>query len=350
MFTVVLLDGAHYFQKILEIAIREIRNDAEFIVDPARPPSSIDLVVLSVFSNAHQGAAYRNVRKIVIGGEPQPMGGFYRRVLLAIDCKRIAEPCPNHMQKLYWPFYALSFGERRQNTPRDLILSSPVSPPPERRDKFCAFLYRNPEPNRVRFFDKLSAQYQQVDGLGAVRHNVPGMQPDRFVYDLNQTYNDLAVQKYRSYRFVLCFENTRCPGYSTEKITSAMLAGAIPIYWGAPDIDQHFNPKSFIDVAKFATFEDAIRKIAEIDRDPRKYQEMLREPWLSGNRLTRYFDFKNYAKSSIERALVAPMPSARRIVQASIGAAGRRRRRVVVRRNHRQGTKRKRIVRLKRRR
>ena len=33
----------------------------------------------------------------------------------------------------------------------------------------------------------------------------------------------------------------------TEKIVTAMLGGAVPIYWGPKDVGQIFNPRSFID-------------------------------------------------------------------------------------------------------
>ena len=45
-------------------------------------------------------------------------------------------------------------------------------------------------------------------------------------------YLDELVEWYSPYRFALVFENKDWPGYVTEKIVSAFLAGAIPIYWG----------------------------------------------------------------------------------------------------------------------
>jgi Glycosyltransferase family 10 (fucosyltransferase) C-term len=39
----------------------------------------------------------------------------------------------------------------------------------------------------------------------------------------------------RRYRWALVMENQRQPGYVTEKVLDAIVAGAVPIYWGAPD-------------------------------------------------------------------------------------------------------------------
>lgn len=41
----------------------------------------------------------------------------------------------------------------------------------------------------------------------------------------------------RRYRYSLVMENQRQPGYITEKLLDAVAAETVPIYWGAPDID-----------------------------------------------------------------------------------------------------------------
>jgi hypothetical protein len=56
----------------------------------------------------------------------------------------------------------------------------------------------------------------------------------------------------RSYRFVICYENTSTPGYISEKLFDCLFAGCVPIYLGEPDI-QRFIPKGcFIDRQVFA--------------------------------------------------------------------------------------------------
>lgn len=37
----------------------------------------------------------------------------------------------------------------------------------------------------------------------------------------------------RRYKFTIAFENQSYPGYVTEKIADALMAGTVPIYWGA---------------------------------------------------------------------------------------------------------------------
>lgn len=54
------------------------------------------------------------------------------------------------------------------------------------------------------------------------------------------------------YKFYLAFENSQNQGYVTEKVWQALVMGAIPIYWGAPDIDEFLpDPDAVIRVRDF---------------------------------------------------------------------------------------------------
>ncbi|MGC8604542.1 MAG: glycosyltransferase family 10 domain-containing protein, partial [Desulfomonilaceae bacterium] len=67
------------------------------------------------------------------------------------------------------------------------------------------------------------------------------------------------------FRFNLVFENCIFPGYLTEKIFDAMLAGTVPIYLGAPDI-QDFVPKEcFVDFRDYHDFNELWQDIASWD-------------------------------------------------------------------------------------
>ncbi len=56
------------------------------------------------------------------------------------------------------------------------------------------------------------------------------------------------------YKFAICFENCVFPGYVTEKIFDCFLAGCIPIYLGAPDINDFVPKGSYIDFRDFKNF------------------------------------------------------------------------------------------------
>lgn len=57
-------------------------------------------------------------------------------------------------------------------------------------------------------------------------------------------------------KFNLCYENTRgSNGYISEKLFDALSTGAVPIYWGAPNVTDYVPEDCFIDRRQFATNE-----------------------------------------------------------------------------------------------
>lgn len=48
----------------------------------------------------------------------------------------------------------------------------------------------------------------------------------------------------RQYRHAVCFENGAYPGYITEKIIDCFVAGVVPIYAGAPDLERYIPRKA----------------------------------------------------------------------------------------------------------
>jgi hypothetical protein len=68
--------------------------------------------------------------------------------------------------------------------------------------------------------------------------------------------NENKHKTLRNYKFALCIENTEFPGYITEKIFDCILCGTIPVYRGAPDIDNFIPPGVFIDLRKYSSFNE----------------------------------------------------------------------------------------------
>jgi hypothetical protein len=259
MLTVGLADGMHYMMPFFEPALRRAFPGTElrFERDPTVNP---DILFFSVFGEDNRKY---DCKKVCVSGEPYDLS--HVRCDLLIDCKSTPHLQPGDARFVYLPFYAVSFAERFTSRPEDLLASGGGTSPTE-RDRFCAFLYWNSVPFRNQLFESIS-RYKPVDALG--RACAPENQPhDRGHYDPGRsTYNDLAVQKYLGYKFVICGENSILPGYVTEKIVSARLAGAVPIYVGAPDIADHFNTASFIHVESPQHVEAALDRIRAVDED-----------------------------------------------------------------------------------
>jgi len=138
------------------------------------------------------------------------------------------------------------------------------------REGFCAFVASNPRaPERNRFFRMLRRR-RAVDSGGRHFNTLGRRVPDKLAF-------------LRGYRFNLAFENTRSPGYVTEKLVEPLLMGCIPIYWGAPDVHEAFDPGCMIDVSAFPTFEDAIEQVLKVDADPEARLRLLSTPPFRGN-------------------------------------------------------------------
>lgn len=68
------------------------------------------------------------------------------------------------------------------------------------------------------------------------------------------------------YRFNICFENAKnIPGYITEKILDSFRAAVVPVYCGAPNIDQWIPSDCFINLSQFTTFADLYEHLATMD-------------------------------------------------------------------------------------
>src|SRR5262249_55166951 len=136
------------------------------------------------------------------------------------------------------------------------------------------------------------------------------------------------------YKFVIAFENSSLSGYNTEKLTHAIEADCVPIYWGDPEIGRSFNTRRFVnghdylprprrliprlpyrmhslgsgpeptllqraarrvngtlnDIEQRAWaasgFDALVARVIEVDNDDQLYLQHLREPFLKGNRLS----------------------------------------------------------------
>ncbi|CAI5497953.1 unnamed protein product, partial [Closterium sp. Naga37s-1] len=72
------------------------------------------------------------------------------------------------------------------------------------------------------------------------------------------------------YLFSLAIENTRAPGYVTEKFFYPLEAGTVPIYIGAPDIAAFAPPDSYIDASGLSPA-DLGAMVRRIAADPLEY-------------------------------------------------------------------------------
>ncbi len=170
------------------------------------------------------------------------------------------------------------------------------------KTKFCSFMVSNHHPkknrNRLDFFLKLS-RYKKVDSGGRFMNNIGGPVPGWW---------EGKVQWLRAYKFHIAFENASINGYTTEKIYQAMIARALPIYWGNPRIEEEFNPGAFLNYRDYSGDEELIEKIIQLDTDDAAYLQYARQPYLPGNQPTPWFDQQRLL-DQFERIFATTEPS-----------------------------------------
>ena len=191
---------------------------------------------------------------------------------------------------IYFPFIWTSFWERRDNY-KSIKNNTKIN--------FCAYLYKKPIQYRIDLFHFIS-KYKKVDALGDCCNNDCNKIIDRYTYNENETYNDLAVQKYSSYKFVLALENGIFPGYSTEKLINPILAGSIPIYAGSDKIFEYINKKRVIYVYDFENYDMLLQYIRFVDNNDELYNSIVDNEIFCGD--INFDNFEDNLKKQIKKA------------------------------------------------
>jgi len=137
------------------------------------------------------------------------------------------------------------------------------------KKNFCCIIVSNPRgKERIDFFKKLN-KLKGVDSGGRYLNNVGGAVPDKLEF-------------IKDYRFVISFENSSYPGYTTEKIMEPIVADCIPIYWGNPKIALDFNEQRFLNYPAFSDEDALIERILELENSPEKAIDMVLQPAFPG--------------------------------------------------------------------
>jgi hypothetical protein len=213
-----------------------------------------------------------NCVKIYIGLESA--GPDFRECDYAFTCRYLEDP--RHVR---FPYYLLA-------TPPQWLQKTDAEIEGLLRGKtnFCSFVVSNAKKNkthrRIEFFHRLS-QYKKVDSGGAALNNI-----GRQIGPGQANKRDFL----RPYKFNIAFENGSTPGYTTEKLTEAMWARCLPIYWGNPRVGEEFNTRSFLNYNDFPSEEALVEKIIELDQDDAKYMEYARQPYFVDNRPNEFFN------------------------------------------------------------
>jgi hypothetical protein len=178
-------------------------------------------------------------------------------------------------------FAHLSFGDRYARFPNFVTYGAELQfinkkrkmdGPDTGKNKFCNFIYSNgnADPARDRFYHLLS-KYKPVDAAGKHLNNT-------VLAGTEKGWASDKVEFMSNYKFSIAFENSSLPGYTTEKIIHAFVAGTIPVYWGDPLIDVDFNPNAFINCHAYKNLKEVVEKVIELDQSNDQYMQMYNQP------------------------------------------------------------------------
>lgn len=158
---------------------------------------------------------------------------------------------------------------------------------------FCSFLASNPRaPERNRFFRILNRR-RPVSSGGRIFTTLAEPVRDKRSF--------LAA-----HRFTICFENTSSPGYTTEKLVDAFLAGTIPIYWGNDAVGREFNRSAMLHAADFPSLDALADRVLALDQDESGRSRMLSVPCFKDNRLPDALSVDRLC-AALDQALAMPL-------------------------------------------
>lgn len=104
------------------------------------------------------------------------------------------------------------------------------------------------------------------------------------------------------YKYAICFENIAFHGYVTEKIIHCFLAGTIPIYLGAPDINEFVPQNSFIDLRNFNSLAE-LDSFLESLTPQHAYEYILAGKNFLESDDGKKFSYEYYAKEMLEKVI-----------------------------------------------
>ncbi len=162
-----------------------------------------------------------------------------------------------------------------------------AAPPKQRRISLIASLKKDTVGHRLRH--RLAEWSRQAS-------------PDLQLYGYGYNPIDDKSVAHAPYWFSVVVENSRVPGYFTEKLIDSLLCRSLPIYWGAPDIAHFFDHRGMIVCHDEWELRDAIQSV-----NVAEYQRRL--PFLEENRrrALNYLDFHlNSANLLVEEDQLIP--------------------------------------------
>lgn len=229
-------------------------------------PELADVIIYSCFGNDHKKY---NCKKIFFTGENIRPNFNDCNYSLSFD---FSEYDGKNIRIPLWYLYIDWFEVKSYRNPEWLIPLSYLDKQNEftlkNKSKFCSSVFSKHNEFRKKAVNTIS-EYIDVDCYGKIHKNsLPEGEKNK-------------MDVISSYRFSICFENSIYPGYFTEKILHAKIAGCIPIYYSDKTFEVDFNKNCCINLIDFENFDHLLEEIKRVDSDPQIYNKKINEPLFS---------------------------------------------------------------------
>jgi len=149
---------------------------------------------------------------------------------------------------------------------------------PKRDDADGIFISSNcnPHNNRIKWMTYLvQSSGLRIHSYGRCLHNQDWPGEDKG-QDSKEKYELMGT-----YKFCFTMDNTDQKDYISEKLFQALAAGCVPVYMGAPNIDDYMpQENAIVNANKFNSPEDLGNHLKELLKDNAKYEEHLK--WKNG--------------------------------------------------------------------
>ena len=195
---------------------------------------------------------------------------------------------PVWMTFIDWFSGSTSLPTKTEDNPIRLPVHFATTPHPigfADRNAFCGFVVTNPICTfRNDTFHAVNA-YKAVDSGGALYNNIGG--PLALKYP-GGGCGDLSKHAFfADHQFTISFENAQVPGYITEKLLHAKMAGCVPIYWGDANTDTDFAPNSFLNLSALTNPEKVVDVIKKLEANPTMCAAIAATPILDATKKER---------------------------------------------------------------
>lgn len=228
-------------------------------------PEKADVIIYTCFGHEH--LKYANCKRIFYTGENVRPNFNECDASITFD---IDSYNGKNVRLPLWMLYIDWFNVGSYGNPCGLV-------PPEKIDnnkfslikksKFCSIVVNHLNNGRAEIIEAFK-KYKQIDGKGRPFNN----------WDYGE---DKKYEFNSQYKFTVCFENTIYPGYHTEKLFHAKVAGCIPLYFGAKTVNMDFNPECFLNLIDFNSIDELVDRVRHIDSDNDLYQKYKSAPLFS---------------------------------------------------------------------